>query len=69
MKEKIPIPCVPRPQIAIAIPPPAAEPARPIATVSQTGIGSGPGTASLASPPVMKPKNMIITIEASTAAV
>src|SRR2546423_1277914 len=65
--ERSPIACVPLPQIAIAIPPPTAEPTRPIATVSQAGIGSGPGTASLASPPVMKPKIMMRMIEPSTA--
>jgi hypothetical protein len=59
---------VPLPQMAIAIAPPAAEPTRPIATVSQTGIGSGPGTASRARPPVMKPKNMTRMIEPSTRA-
>jgi len=67
-KDKSPIAWVPLPQIAIAIAPPTAEPTRPIATVSQTGIGSGPGTASLASPPVMKPKIMIRMIEPSTRA-
>src|SRR6266536_49198 len=59
MKEKSPIACVPRPQSASAIPPPPAEPASPIAIVSQIGIGSGPGTASRASPPVKKPNTMI----------
>ena len=34
---------------------PTIEPARPIASVSQIGIGSGPGIASRASAPVMKP--------------
>ena len=67
MKEKIPIPCVPLPQMPIAIAPPAADPTSPIATVSQTGIGSGPGTASRARLPVMKPNSMIMRIEPSTA--
>jgi hypothetical protein len=38
-----------------------------MATVSQTGIGSGPGTASRARLPVMKPNSMIMRIEPSTA--
>src|ERR671936_1262699 len=66
MKAKMPIACVPLPQIAIASAPPAAEPASPIATVSQTGIGSGPGTARRARPPVMKPNTMIMSTEPST---
>ena len=28
--------------------------------MSQTGIGSGPGTASLASPPLMKPNSVAV---------
>src|SRR5436305_13458399 len=38
---------------------PAIEPARPIDSVSQTGIGSGPGIASRASAPVTKPEKRI----------
>src|ERR1043166_1908133 len=60
--------CVCRPQIAIAIAPPPTEPASPIATVSQTGIGSGPGTASRARPPVMKPEIRIRMTVPSTGA-
>src|SRR5437867_9951920 len=37
------------------MPPPTAEPASPIRTVSQNGIGSGPGTANRAAPPIRKP--------------
>src|SRR3954447_26466326 len=42
-----------RPTIAYAIPPPIAVPTRPISRVSQTGMGSGPGTANRARAPVM----------------
>src|SRR6267378_913758 len=65
--ERSPIACVPPPPRANAIPPPPPQPPKPIATVSHAGIGSGPGTASLASPPVMKPKIMMRMIEPSTA--
>src|SRR5262249_558691 len=41
--------------------PPPPDPASPIATVSQIGIGSGPGTASRASAPVKNPASMIAT--------
>src|SRR5262249_17736690 len=63
----MPIPWVPLPQMPIASPPPTADPTRPIATVSQTGIGSGPGTAQRARLPVMNPNSMIIKTEPSTA--
>src|SRR5712691_5701822 len=52
-----------QPQIAAAIAPPPHEPARPIVTVSHTGIGSGPGTARRASAPVTKPSTMIAMTE------
>src|SRR5712691_9230300 len=55
-----------QPQIAAAIAPPPHEPARPIVTVSHTGIGSGPGTARRASAPVTKPSTMIAMTELST---
>jgi hypothetical protein len=35
------------------MPPPTTVPPSPITTVSQAGIGSGPGTAKRASAPVM----------------
>src|SRR5512132_1551477 len=66
MKLKMPMPWVPLPQMAIASPPPAAEPTRPIAIVSQTGIGSGPGTARRARLPVMNPNSMIMRMEPNT---
>src|SRR5947208_1546474 len=43
--------CSRRPNQAAAIPAPTQEPARPISTVSQNGIGSGPGTAQRARAP------------------
>src|SRR5690242_16799626 len=47
-----------RPAIPSAIAPPMNDPRRPIAIVSQIGIGSGPGSASRASAPVMNPVTM-----------
>src|SRR5438046_7684590 len=38
------------------MPPPIADPPRPMKIVSQTGIGSGPGTAQRASAPKMNPE-------------
>jgi hypothetical protein len=67
MNPKIETPVVEsQPQIAAAIAPPPHEPASPIATVNQIGMGSGPGTASRARPPVMKPASMIATIAPNT---
>ena len=40
---------------------PTIDPVSPIASVSQTGIGSGPGTASRASAPVKNPEIRIAT--------
>ena len=42
------------PTTAMTIAPPMSVPTRPIASVSQSGIGSGPGTAKRASAPVTK---------------
>jgi hypothetical protein len=44
---------------ATTIPAPMSVPPRPITTVSQAGIGSGPGTAKRASAPVTKAVRMI----------
>src|SRR3954452_15617664 len=41
------------------MPKPASDPPRPMSTVSQAGIGSGPGTAKRASAPVRKPVSRI----------
>src|SRR5437870_3988684 len=65
MNEKMPIACVPLPQMPIAAAPPIPEPSRPIVTVNQTGIGSGPRTARRARPPVMKPKSRIMSTDPS----
>src|SRR5579859_723009 len=52
------------------MPPPPSEPARPMATVSQMGIGSGPGTASRASAPVTNADAMTpMTVPALTEAI
>src|SRR4051812_40361693 len=48
------------------MPTPAAEPVSPISTVSERGIGSGPGTARRARPPITKPDRTAETIVPST---
>ena len=40
---------------AAVMPPPIADPPKPIKTVNQKGIGSGPGIARRASAPIRKP--------------
>ena len=45
--------------------PPISEPPIPIAVVIQIGIGSGPGTAKRASPPMMKPQTRIAMMKPS----
>src|SRR2546428_13298969 len=42
--------------------PPASEPQKPISTVSQNGIGSGPGVARRPSEPIRNPEAMTETI-------
>jgi hypothetical protein len=46
---------IPRPNAVTAIPLPISEPTRPNRVVIQIGIGSGPGTAQRARPPMTKP--------------
>src|SRR4029079_10255581 len=55
-----------QPQIAAAIAPPPQLPASPIAIVSQMGIGSAPGPARRAKPPVTKPSAMIAITDSNT---
>ena len=43
------------PKIKAAIAPPASEPTSPSETVSQAGIGSGPGRIQRAAAPIRKP--------------
>jgi hypothetical protein len=50
-----------RPKITAATPPPMTDPVSPMTMVSQTGIGSGPGTAQRARPPMMNPVKIIET--------
>src|SRR3954453_5158502 len=56
------------PRNAAAIPPPRNEPKTPSVIVNGTLIGSGPGTAQRARPPMMKPESRTWMIAPSTRA-